>query len=816
MGSTISYKCPEDAVKPSFAPERIAKLRAIIKTNIPNLCLERALIYTRSYKETEGLPADIRRATAFAKLLRDMTIYINEGELIVGNQASKPMAGKIFPELGVNWLEKELETISTRPQDPFFVSADAKKILREEVIPYWKNRCVEARVDYLLPQKILDLENKLWTWSISKVSSGAAHFSPQYDLLLKTGLFPYRKEAQERLEALDFANPDDIKKATFYKSAIIALDAIFDFAHRYAEYAWKLAARESDPQRKFELEQIAHNCEKVPEKPPETYWESLQYVYFIHMLLIMETGGFGPFLGRADQYFYPYYEKDIAAGTLTKDFAQEIMDCWWVKFAEDTCVMTATVAEYFAGFPVWQTVTIGGLKEDGRDATNDLTHMMLNAEGHVRLHQPEFGARVHADAPDDYMKHVVEVIKMQTGKPMLLMDNGLISAWKKRGWGKWFSTEQMRNYTIVGCGGAHPISTRSNRKMVWGETTFINGGYPKYLEYALNNGRDRLTGELIGAKTGDPRKFNSFADVADAYKKQIEYIMPLLIAPKNMLSFVTSELTPCILQSLFSSGCMESGLDCTRGGAGTISMGHYSCGFIDLGDQLAAIKKLVFEDKAITMDKLLNALDANFEGQEDLRLMLLNRSPKFGNDNEYVDKLLTEFHRYEEEVLGKQKIWQGGPFFAGWFTISQNVPQGKNLGATADGRKARLPLADGGASPYQGRDISGPTASMKSVASLPWESSGPGGVFNMRFNPQTLESDENVNKFISLIKAYDELGGWHVQFNVISSDTLKEAQKHPELYGNLMVRVAGFSAFFNQLSKEIQDNIIERTEHQNI
>ena len=824
MLSPVKIKTSENTEQFAFgASARIIKLRALTKKEVPKLCIDRAVLFTRSYKETEGDPSDIRRAKAFAKVLREMTIYIKEGELIVGNQASEPMAGKLFPELGVNWLEKELDSISTRPQDPFALSAEDKKALKEEVIPYWRDRSVEARIDSQLPKKVKDLENKLWTWSISKDSAGSSHFAPNWAALLKNGLRPSLEDAQNRLAALDFANYDSYAKASFYQTVIIVLEAVFDFSRRYAALARDLAAKETDSQRKSELAQIAENCTRVPEQPARTLWEALQSVWFVHMLQQIETGGFGPFLMRSDQYLYPFYKKDVDDGTLAKDEAQELIDSWWVKFGETTCVLRADVAEYFAGFPVWQTVSLGGTAPDGKDACNELTHMMLDAELHVRLNQPELGARVSDNSTDEYLKHVAKVIiEGNTGKPMLLSDRAAIRSFLPGGAQDSTASgsnvneamlQVLRDYAVIACGAAVPTNFAGSY-YIFGETSFVCGGYPKYLELALNNGRDRMTGELIGAETGDPRKFTCFDDVMEAYKKQIEYIFPILVAGKNLLYLAHGDIAPCAFQSVLTAGCMEKGMDCSRGGANMNGLGHYTCGAADIGDELAAVKKLVFDDKLISMAELLDALNANFEGKEDLRLMLLNRAPKYGNDDDYVDSLVCTAIDTETTLMKNFAGPNGSDIgFSGLYTISQNISMGKNVGATPDGRKARQPIGEGGASPYQGRDKSGPTAAMKSVAKV-FTHIKHGGVFNMRFSPQTVNNEAGLQRFISLIRAYNELGGWHVQFNVIDNKALKAAQEQPDDYRNLIVRVAGFSAFFTQLSKEVQDDIILRTENQ--
>jgi len=824
MPSAVALKVSDNTEGPAFgASDRIVKLRELTKKDVPKFCIDRAVLFTRSYKETEGEPSDVRRAKAFAKVLREMTIYIREGELIVGNQASESMAGKLFPELGVNWLEQELDTISTRPQDPFLLSAEDKNTLKEEVIPYWLNKSVEARIDSMLPKKVKDLEGKLWTWSISKEGAGASHFMPDWPALLKTGLRPSLEDAQTRLAELDFTHYESYAKANFYNSVIIVLEAIFDFAHRYAELAREMAEKETDPQRRSELNQIAENCMWVPEHPARTLWEALQSVWFVHLLQQIETGGFGPFLMRSDQYFYPFYRKDIDEGQVTSEQVQELIDSWWVKFGETTCVFRDEIAEYFAGFPVWQTVSLGGTTPDGKDACNELTHMMLDAELHVRLNQPELGARVGDNSSDDYLRHVAKVIiQGQTGKPMLLTDNAVIRSFMPGGEGNRTSgasdineavLQMLRDYAIIACGAAVPCGV-AGQHYNFGETSFLYGGYPKYLELALNNGRDRMTGELIGAESGDPRKFTCFDDVLAAYQQQIEYIFPILVAGKNLLYLAHGDVAPCAFQSVLTQGSIEKGLDCTRGGASMNGLGHYTCGAADIGDELAAIKKLVFDDQAISMSELLDALDANFEGKEELRQMLLNRAPKYGNDDDYVDSLVYTAIDIETTAMKKFAGPDGSNIgFAGLYTISQNVPMGKNVGATPDGRKARQPIGEGGASPYQGRDKSGPTAAMKSVTKV-FSHIKHGGVFNMRFSPQAVENEDGLQKFMSLMRAYNDMGGWHVQFNVLDNKTLRAAQEQPQDYKDLIVRVAGFSAFYTQLSKDVQDDLISRTEQE--
>ena len=790
------------------AEERIRKIKKQMRPDTLEICMDRARLVTESYMETEGQPAIIRRAKALARVLSKMSIYILDGELIVGNCTSKPMAGKLFPELGVRWIETELDSFQTRIQDPWVLSEEHKKELEDRIIPYWKGKTVEDRTDALTPKNLMDLQGKLWGYSLGRCESGAAHFAPDYVDLFKLGLGGLKKEVENKLDALDFTYRENLLKIDFYRAVGIILDGVIHFSNRYAGLAKELAANEPDLQRKAELLQIAANCDRVPENPPSTYYEALQFIWIITIALVLESGGPSNSVGRMDQFLYPFYRKDIDEGKISQMEAQELLDSFWCKFIDITNVSDAMTATGGAGFPVWTNINLGGQKRDGSDASNALSHMCLDADSHVGFSEPDIWVRIHKDTPDGFLHHVCKVIKEGRGKPPLMFDEGVY--WraldKKKWWGKkveksGISIEDIRDYCVIGCAG---VTLAGKWYDMW-EHSFILGGFGLYLELALNNGKSRLTGEQLGPETGDPKKFTSFDDVMTAYKKQVDHALKFAVVPKYIIDIAHRELAPVPFRSALTKDAINEGVDCTwfteKKNMGLV---HYSVGAANLGDSLAAIKKLVFEEKVISMPELIDALDRNFEGREDIRSMLLNKAPKYGNDIEYVDDLVKEAVSYESEVCQRYPNMDG----AGTWAVTGGIVSGHIIGATPDGRKAGEPLAEGGMSPYQGRDQEGPTAAMRSVARAELDS-----IYNIRLNPAVFKGEDGLEKLMGLIRGYDELGGWQVQFNVVNAQDLKDAQRHPEKHRDLLVRVAGYSAYFTLLNTEIQDDIIRRTEH---
>jgi len=803
----------EDVEKPEFVRNmRIAKLRDLVRPKVNLLSTERARLITESYKETEGLPIEIRRAKAFEKILSEMTIYILEGSLILGNSGPTPMGGKLYPEYGVKWLEDELDTISTRPQDPYFASDEVKRELREEIFPYWKGKTIDDIAHGLLPKEINDLEFKLWVWGLMKNSIGTGHLAVDHEKLLKVGLGGLKKIAQEKLDALDYADPLALRKDVFYQAVITSLDAAIKWIHRYADLARDLAKKEVDPQRKKELEIIASNCSWVAENPARTFWEGVQAVYF-NCLLLNLAGPPGVQIGRIDQYLYPYLKNELDKGTITKDFAQDILESFFcVVNANAYHVFDKDVASRYAYFSMGITmVNAGGQTRDGRDATNELSHMLLDAEINVRLAAPEFGVRIHKDTPDEFLRHVAEVIRVGTGKPKVFCDE----TWYARGMAMGYPIEKLRDYQGAWCAES---STAGDTYWV-PENGLVFGGSARMVEFMLNNGKSMLTGEQLGAQTGDAKTFASFDEVREAYKKQVAYVTKRIQPAKQAIHMAHADACPNPIVSAFMDDCLEKGLDWERGGARYYRFGSFNTGIAVAGNSLAAIKKLVFDDKVLTMEELVNSCLSNFEGKrgEVIRQMCLN-APKWGNDDDYVDCLTREAVLIDIEEQKKYSLPWGGCNTAVTFdVVTMHLPFGLVVGATPDGRKASDPLNEGGVSPYQGTDATGPTGVMKSIAKLPWDNPHVyGGVLNMKFSRKALEGEDNLKNFMALLRTYDAIGGYHVQFNCIDHETLRDAQQHPEKHRNLMIRVAGYSSYFVELDRVVQDDIIDRTMHESV
>lgn len=789
--------------------DRIAKLRELVFPKKPEICVERARLVTEAYREFDGEPIDIKRAKMLDKVLGEMTIYILEGALIVGNTASSPRGGRVYPEYGVNWLDQELDTIENRAQDPYSISDENKKVLREEIFPYWRGKTMDDFVRTNMPEEIRGLEGKLYAFGLLKNATGSAHLAIDSRKIVETGWGGLKKKAQEKLEKLAYEEPGDVDKGIFYRAVIIALDAAAKYSRRYAAFARRLAQQEKDTQRKWELEQIAGNCDWIAENPPKTYWQALQLIFFTNIIPILSSHHHGTQVGRVDQYLYPFYKKETEAGTLTEDFARDIMEAWYcIQNADFYQLLDADVASRNANFAMGGVPTSGGQLIDGSDATNDLSYMLLQCEEHVRLAGPESCVRIHENTPDDFLREVCRVISIGTGKPKLFMDE----TFYKRGANSGYTMEQMRDYQ-----GAFCAESSLPGQTYWvPENAMILGGFGMYTELALNNGVSRMLGEQIGLATGDPRQFKTFDEVMDAYKKQVAYLIHRILPAKQLIMSGPPKLVPDPFVSAIMDDCLEKGKDWERGGARYNTFGYMTVGSAVAGNSLAAIKKVVFDDKKITMAELIDALDANFEGpkNEEIRQMLL-RAPKFGNDDDYVDDLIVETIQIDIDEYQKYEGPQGGRGVGTYDAVTNHIPFGSVVGATPDGRKAGDPLNEGGVSPYQGTDKEGPTAVLKSVAKMPWTNPGMyGGVLNVRLDPKSVKEDGGMEKLMAFIRAFNRLGGQEIQFNCIDEEVLKEAQEKPRDYDNLLVRVAGYSSFFTGLARDVQDDIIVRTEQQ--
>jgi formate C-acetyltransferase len=797
--------------KPKLSP-RIEKLRekAICA---PIAYAEKAIIYTKTYKELEGYPEIIKRAKALARLLDEMEIYILDGELIVGNNAPSPRGSNFHPEYHSLWLMREIDdpvkAPDKRTSDRHYISDEVRKTLKEEVIPYWADKTIEARV-----QKILDKNQINVTFpSLSicpnippaceiNLRNGMGHINVNYSKILTLGAKGIIEKAKELREKLDLTKVENLRKKLFYDAVIIVYEAMIRWAKRYRDLALKMAESEMNMKRRQELEEIAKICDWVPENPPRTFHEALQTFWFTQLVLFgLEQDDTAVSPGRFDQYMYPFYKRDIEKGILNKEQALELLECLFIKFAQMGKMWDYATATYFGGFSLTQNIIVGGLTKDGKDATNELSYLLLEAEKQIGLIQPEFSVRIHKNTPEDFLIKTAEVIRLGRGKPKIFVDETAIPMMLTMG----FPLEDARDYCIVGC-----VEVSPSGKAV-GYTNSAQFNVAKCLDLALNNGRDRLTGIQIGPETGDPRNFSSMEEIIEAFKTQLSFFVKNMVIGINTALQVHAEVAPLPFTSALVDGCLENGLDATWGGAKYNYIGVNAVGIPDTADSLIAIKKLIFEDKKITMKQLIDALEKDFEGEEELRQMLLN-APKYGNDIDEVDELARRIGQIWCKEVRKYSGPVGQPYVPGVFTVSAHIPLGLQVAALPSGRKAKDPLADGGLSPAHGAEKRTPIEVIKSVAKFDHVMASNGTLLNLRFSPTLVKGEAALHKFASFIRAYQQLGGFHVQFNVISSDVLKDAKKHPERYPSLLVRVAGYSAYFVELDPRVQDDIIERTE----
>lgn len=784
---------------------RVSKLRDGMLRK-PEICTERACLWTESYKETERDPSIIRRAKALKNVLEKMTVHIEDDELIVGRTTSKKRGCMIFPEVQWEWFIEEKDQLSTRDWDTIGPISEEEKSLLVGCLPYWKGKCTFEKWNARIPEDVVKIHHKLFatgTGSMSGVHWG--HETIDYEKLLSVGLKGIRDDVKKCMEKLDLSDVDDYSKWLFLKAVKITLEATIDFAGRYANLARDMAKKEKDRKRKAELENIANICFRVPLNPANSLQEALQSIWLVHIAVRIEGWGPGLSFGRVDQYLFPFYKKDMDEGNISRDEAKELISLFLVKVNDLAPVMGTFAVETLGGFPTMVSMTIGGVNRKGYDAVNELTCIFLESDMEVSLNAEEITVRISRKNSDAYLRKACEAAKLLKGKLKFVSDDTII----KQLLGEGRPAEHARDFVLAGC----------FTPGVPGRSLDVTAGtinLPFIFELALSNGVSRLSGEQLGVKTGDPRKFKSYDETWEAYKKQVEYVIPRLVTSRNIDLGLYADLLPCPLMSSLYEGCIENGKDITNGGTYPWAReAHGFSGLPNVGDSLAAIKKVVFDDKVATMEELIDALEVDFKGYDSL-LHALKNVPKFGNDNDYVDMIVNEIIIHFDDVLGKYRgIFGKKPAIAA-ATGTMHLMMGKLVGALPDGRKAGEPFAEGGISPHQGRNISGPTATLMSVAKLDHLKMTGGSVLNMKFNPDVFSDDLKVKKFISMLRAYCENGGFHVQFNIISSDILRDAQKHPENYRDLLVRVATYSSYFTELSPIMQDDIIARMEFQQI
>ncbi|MDO4743137.1 MAG: glycyl radical protein [bacterium] len=826
--------------------QRIDKLINELYDHTPEIESDRAVLLTQSYKTTESEPIITRRAKAFKNILDNIPITIRDGELVVGSATKSARGCQTFPEFSFKWLQDEFETVSTRTFDPFYMSEETKKNL-EEAYKYWDGKTTSDLAEsYMSRETKLAMEHNIFTPG-NYFYNGVGHVTVNYGEILEYGYEGIIEKAKTALVKIEPSDADCSQRSHFLNAVITSCNAVIDYAERYSKLAARLANEEKDAARRAELNIIAQNCSRVPRKGATSFYEACQSFWFVQMLIQVESSGHSISPGRFDQYMYPYFKKDIESGKITIEFAQELLDCIWVKLNDLNKVRDVVSAEGFSGYSLFQNLIVGGQDGEGNDVTNELSYMCIEASMHVRLPQPSLSVRVWNKTPHQLLIKAATLTRTGVGLPAYYNDEVIIPALINRG----LSIEDARDYNIIGC--VEP--QKSGKTEGWHDAAFFNMCRP--LELVFSRGVDE--GVQIGPVTADVTEMNSFEEFFQAYKTQNEYMIKLLVNADNAIDVAHAQRCPLPFLSSMIEDCIGRGKTVQEGGAVYNFTGPQGFGIANMTDSLWAIKKLVFEQKKYTLEDFKNALQDNFgkdmdkfkaekltvkvaqelyskgktvnnaEIGEIYRAVSTNNCSdekkafydrllndiysleKYGNDIKQVDKFAREIAYTYTKPLETYKNPRGGQFQAGLYPVSANVPLGAQTGATPDGRLANTPIADG-VSPASGRDVNGPTAAANSVAQLDHFIASNGTLFNMKFHPSALSGRSGLESFVALVRGYFDQKGSHMQFNVVSRDVLLDAQKNPDKYKSLVVRVAGYSALFTTLSRSLQDDIIMRTE----
>jgi len=795
---------------------RTEQLREGLFDHIPAICPERAVIFTRSMRESEGQPIVKRRAQAFYEVLDSMSIFVRDGELLVGNQASSVRAAPVFPEYSTEWIVNEFEgkpyPFAERPCDQFTYTSEAKSQILQ-TIDYWKHKTLFASIWSQLP------EQARVAWQINAIddtwcaAAGLGNVLPDHQWVLREGLNGVIARAKERLEALDLTAPGTISQYWFLQAVITANTAVINFARRFSDKLDALARVEKDAARKQELLTMAENCRQVPAGPARSFWQAIQTVWFIQLILQVETNGHAISLGRFDQYLWPYYKADIESGAITREFALELVESFFVKANEINKLRSWPDSEYFPGYHLAQNLAIGGQTADGKDAVNELTYVILDATAEMKLTKPSVSLKWFEGTSDALMHRALEVVQAHGGgQPALYSDPSVMRILANMGIAK----EDLYGWAPVGCIEAS----------VPGKWDFAAKGswlnLAKVFEMTLHDGADPATGTRLLPGDGDLTTFTSADEILKAYKRQLRYYMELQV----IVEHIADEMHIAHDQNAFRSSlvhdCIERGKDLIEGGARYTADGGPTAGAVTVGDSFAALQYVLFEKKLLTAAQLVHALETDFDDEAtsptgpQIRQMLINKAPKFGNDDDYADKWTVEI----DEFLGstyqkdfKSSRYGKGPvpatFALSLSSVTGNVAFGKSVGALPDGRKAGAPV-NNGVSPSNGAEQHGPTAAINSEGKLPSIWFQKGSIFNMRLSADTLTSEQGRKRVTALVKTHFRNNQYHIQFNVVDDETLREAQRKPQEYRDLMVRIAGYSAFFTPLNRELQNDVISR------
>lgn len=782
---------------------RIERMRERYFNTIPSITSERLVLATEAYQKFAGDAVPVFRAKVVKYIMERMTTLIFDDELIVGTATNAYRGANLHPEFqSSSWYLSDLDEFSTRSKDPYYISPEDKEIIRK-TLPYWEGKSMEDYADQVMPAYIQELEaDDVLCVGLENGVSGET--TCDHEKILRVGLRGYIEECKRNIANTLPQTKEEAAKVDFWNACIIQCEGLITYAHRMAEEALRLANECKDEQRKQELLAIAHNCQVVPENPPQTFYQALQMVWFVHVYFHIEVCTTACGFGRFDQYMWPFYKKDVLdEKTITREQALEMLECLYLKSCEVYEVRDNWYATAFAGYPMWQILVVGGQTREGKDASNDLSLLCLQAADELQTTQPVMALRVCEDTPRELIRFGCKMVQEGQANPGFFNDETAI----KMALGKGGTLEEARDWTIVGCIQAGPGGGGTDGSP---DAGYVNMG--KMVEFVLHNGVDPATGKTLGLQTGDPREFKTIEEFKDALKKQILHAYDQIRIGYNLMQSIHMNRYPVIFSSMVTAGCVERGKSVQEGGANYSTCGLYVTGAANLADCIAAVEKCVFEDHDLTMDELIAACDSNFEGQERLRQLLLNKPEKYGNNQEHVDSIYREMMHFVADNVQKWPDARGGHYAFGIDSQTMNIPHGKVVGALPDGRLVGEPLCDA-SSPMMGRDVHGPTSTVRSVAAIDQPDLQEGALFNLRFDPKGVQGEKGRDIIEGVIKTFFQEGGEHIQINVVDNETLKKAQVEPEKYRGLMVRVAGYMAYFTELDKSAQDTIIRRTAH---
>lgn len=784
-------------MKEVFQTERVKYLKDKMLSEPRYASIEQALIITECYKQNEEKPRIIQRALALKASLENIGISAEPEELIVGNRTAGVRYGVVFPESGSTWVDREFETLPTRPQDKFNVHSEDIETFRNVIKPYWEGKSLEDVLNRRYGKEIDEIAKVV---KINQKDHAQGHICPNCIEWLNLGPAGLKEQAREKLKTCSEGQRD------FYESVILVMEGVQNFMVRYHDLIMSMAEKEQNEEKKKSMIQVAANCKELSKRPAETFHEAVQSIWFLFVVLQMESNASSFSPGRLDRHLIQYYEKDVKEGRLDRQAALEIIECMWLKFNEIVYMRNSHGAKYFAGFPIGFNIAVGGQDEEGNDYSNDLSFLFLEAQRHLGLPQPNLSVRLHEGTRDELLHEAVRVVAKGSGMPQFFNDKAVIPSIMELG----IEEKDAMDYAIVGC---VELTTQGNN-LGWSDSAMFN--LNKALEVTLTGGVCLLTGERIAPDFGSLKSYETFGQLEQAFQKQIDYFMDKMILACEEVEKAHIDLLPSPFLSASIDDCMEKGMDVTAGGAKYNLSGIQMIQVANLADSLAAIKQLVYDEKRVSREEMLDALKKDFEGYETLRTMMLNKVPKYGNDVDWVDAMGTKWADYFKNRLRTFTNYRGGPYHTGMYTVSAHVPMGENVGATPDGRHAGEPLADGGMSPVYGRDIKGPTAVLKSVSKLDKTLTTNGGLLNMKFLPEFFHNETGVKKFGSFLRSFVDLEIPHIQFNVVRKEDLIAAKENPEQYRGLTVRVAGYTAYFTELADELQNEIIARTSYGDI